>query len=297
MSADVATAPAGAPARPRRLAGAPGRRRARQARPLVWASGLIALALVLPLVFLVIEAATFGWSSIAHLVFRGLTASLLWHTVSLTAAVTACCAVLGTATAWCVERTDLPGRRLWAALVVVPVGIPDFAVAFGWRSLFDGIGGFGGALLVMTLAVYPLVFLPVAASLRDADPAHEEVARSLGVGGWGTYWRVTVGQARTAVLGGSLLVALVVLAEYGAFEILGYQTFTTEIFTELHNGFDTSAACGLSLVLVLLSLVVLVGEGASRGRGRAARVGASTARTSGRQALGRWRAPAVGALG
>ncbi|MGH9108072.1 MAG: ABC transporter permease [Acidimicrobiales bacterium] len=304
MSADVATAPAGAPARPRRLAGAPGRRRARQARPLVWASGLIALALVLPLVFLVIEAATFGWSSIAHLVFRGLTASLLWHTVSLTAAVTACCAVLGTATAWCVERTDLPGRRLWAALVVVPVGIPDFAVAFGWRSLFDGIGGFGGALLVMTLAVYPLVFLPVAASLRDADPAHEEVARSLGVGGWGTYWRVTVGQARTAVLGGSLLVALVVLAEYGAFEILGYQTFTTEIFTESQVGFNAPAACGLSLVLVLVGLVLVVGERALQGRRRGGGDGTGAGPAGGtvdvgprpgrQRRLGRSAAPVVG---
>lgn len=266
------------------------------AGPMVWASALVALALALPLVFLVVEAASFGWSAIAPLVFRGLTASLLFHTIGLTAAVTACAAIVGTMAAWCVERTDLPGRRLWAALVVVPVGIPDFAVAFGWRSLFAGIGGFGGALLVMTLAVYPLVFLPVAASLRDADPGQEEVARSLGVGRLATFLRVTVGQARTAVLGGSVLVALIVLAEYGAFEILGYQTFTTEIFTQLQTGFDTDAACGLSLVLVLCSLVVLAGEGASRGRGRAARVGSAAARVS-RLPLGRWRAPTLGGMG
>ena len=84
----------------------------------------------------------------------------------------------------------------------------------------------------MTLAVYPLVYLPVAASLRGADPGQEEVARSLGVGRLRTFWRVSVGQARLAILGGSVLVALVVLAEYGAFEILGFRTFTTEIFTE-----------------------------------------------------------------
>ena len=96
--------------------------------------------------------------------------------------VTALCAVVGTLAAWFVERTDLPCRRLFAILVVIPLGIPDFVVSFGWRAIFPSIGGFWAAVLVMTLAVYPLVFLPVAASLRGADPAQEEVARSLGLG-------------------------------------------------------------------------------------------------------------------
>ena len=124
----------------------------------------------------------------------------------------------------------------------------------------------------MTLAVYPLVYLPVAASLRGADPGQEEVARSLGSGRVRTFVRITLGQARAAILGGCLLVALVLLAEYGAFEILGYQTFTTEIFTEI-NGYSFAAACALSLVLVLLSLLVLAGEGMLRGRGRVSRSG------------------------
>ncbi len=96
--------------------------------------------------------------------------------------VTALCAVLGHALAWFVERTALPGRRMWAVLVVIPLGIPDFVVSFGWKAIFPAFGGFWAAVLVMTLAVYPLVFLPVAANMRNADPAQEEVARSLGLG-------------------------------------------------------------------------------------------------------------------
>ncbi len=137
------------------------------------------------------------------------------------------------AAAWLVERTNLPGRRVFAVLLVVPLAIPDFVVSFGWSSLFIWVQGFRGAVIVMTLAVYPLVYLPVAASLRGADPGQEEVARSLGVGRVRTFVRITLGQARGAILGGCLLVALVLLAEYGAFEMLGYQTFTTEIFTNL----------------------------------------------------------------
>ena len=96
-------------------------------------------------------------------------------------------------------------------------------------------------------------------------------ARRRWPGAWGsarrrTFARITLGQAKGAILGGCLLVALVLLAEYGAFEILGYQTFTTEIFTEFH-GYSFAASCALSLVLVLLSLLVLAGEGALRSRG------------------------------
>jgi iron(III) transport system permease protein len=282
--------PAGPRAQPARLRA--GRRRApARAAPRPWGllalSVTVAVVLVAPLAFLLVEAHSAGTSTIVHLIFRSLTASLLWNTVRLTVVVTVLCAVIGTATAWFVERTDLPGRRVWAVLVVVPLAIPDFVVSFGWASLSTWVQGFRGAVLVMTLAVYPLVYLPVAASFRGADPGQEEVARSLGAGRLQAFWRITLGQARVAIFGGCLLVALVILAEYGAFEILGYQTFTTEIFTEFNVSFNVPTASALSLVLVLLSLLVLSGEGLARGRARVSRVGALTQRAAAPQRLGR----------
>jgi iron(III) transport system permease protein len=259
---------------------------------LITLSAAVAVVLALPLVFLLIEAQGAGTSTIVHLIFRSLTATLLWNTVRLTVVVTVLCAVIGTTAAWFVERTDLPGRRLWAVLVVVPLAIPDFVVSFGWASLSTWVQGFRGAVLVMTLAVYPLVYLPVAASFRRADPGQEEVARSLGVGRLRTFWRITLAQARVAILGGCLLVTLVILAEYGAFEILGYQTFTTEIFTEFNVSFNVPTACALALVLVLVSLVVLLGERLARGRGRVSRSGPLAQRVAHRQPLGRAK-PAV----
>jgi iron(III) transport system permease protein len=264
-------------------------RRTHRPVALLTLSWLVAAVLALPLVFLLIEAHGAGVSEVAHLIARPLTGSLLWNTVRLTVVVTLACAVIGTAAAWCVERTDLPGRRAWAVLVVVPLAIPDFVVGFGWNSLWAWAHGFFGAVIVMTLAVYPLVYLPVAASLRSADPGQEEVARSLGSGRARTFARITLGQAKGAILGGCLLVTLVLLAEYGAFEIVGYQTFTTEIYSEF-NSYGFAASCALSLVLVLLSLLVLAGEGMVRGRGRVTRPGPMAQRTSPPQRLGwaRW---------
>src|ERR1700685_2978596 len=214
----------------------PGRRSGRRRLPpfLTSAAVLVSVAVLVPLVFLVVQAVQVGWAQLHQLLFRSLTATLIWHTVSLVVVVTALSAIVGTLAAWFVERTDIPCRRLLAILVVIPLGIPDFVVSFGWRAIFPGFGGFWAAVLVMTLAVYPLVFLPVAANMRNADPAQEEVARGLGLGRLSTFWKVIVGQARLAILGGAVLVALVCLAEFGAFEILGFRTLTTEAYTEFN---------------------------------------------------------------
>jgi iron(III) transport system permease protein len=271
---------------------APAATRSRRGRGLVGVAVVIAIALLLPLAFLVIQAVQVGWSTLSPLLFRHLTATLLWNTITLLVAVSFASAVIGTAAAWCVERTNVPGRRWWAVLVVLPIAIPDFVVSFGWVSVAPSVHGFRGAVLVMTLASYPLVYLPVAASMRGTDPAQEEIARGLGLGRFETFWRVTLAESRVAILGGSLIVALAMLAEYGAFEILRFQTFTTTIFTEFHVGYDPAAACGLSLVLVLLSLLVLGGEAGARGRSRTNRSSRAAARAIPRHQLGRAKIPA-----
>ena len=113
----------------------------------------------------------------------------------------------------------------------------------------------------------------MASALANLDAGLEEAARSLGLGPWQAFWRITLRQIWPAVLGGCLLVTLALLAEYGAFEIVQYQTFTVEIFTEFKLGFDTAAACALSLVLVALSVAALGGELSLAGRGRSWRAG------------------------
>ena len=113
---------------------------------LLGAAVAVAAVMLAPLVFLLIEAHGAGLATLARLIWRPLTAALLWNTVRLMVVVTALCAVIGTLAAWCVERTSLPGRRVWAVLVVVPFAIPDFVVSFGWASLTTWAQGFRGAV-------------------------------------------------------------------------------------------------------------------------------------------------------
>jgi iron(III) transport system permease protein len=246
----------------------------------------VALLALLPLGFVAWQTVDTGWSEAVRLVFRDRTAELLWNTVRLTVGCVGISLVLGVGAAWLVERSDLPGRRLWTVLLVAPLAVPSFVNAFGWISIAPSYDGYGGAVLITTLSYFPLVFLPAAAALRGLDPGLEESAYSLGIGRAATFFRVVLPQLRPAVLGGALLVALHLLSEFGALALLRYPTFTTAIYDQFQSSFNSSAATMLASVLVLLCLALLLAELGLRGRGRYARIGGGAPRPVARARLG-----------
>ncbi len=260
---------------------------------LIGAAAFAAALVLLPILVKIVKAAGLSAGSVAHLLLRPLVGRLLMNTVGLVVAASASCAVIGTATAWLVERTDLPGRKVWAALAVAPLAIPPFISSYAWVSLSNGLQDFAGALLVVTSAYYPLVYLPVAAALRGLDPGLEETARSLGHGSWGCFFRVVAPQLRPALYGGILLVALDVLIEFGAFALLRFRTFTTELYAQYRTGLDGPESSLLALVLIALCLVCVVGELKLRGQARYARVGSGARRIAAPVPLGWVRWPAV----
>ena len=276
----------------RRVAG----RRHLAPRVLTTISLLVVAVVLSPLGLVIVQAVQAGWGQIWPVLDRAYVATLLWNTVRLALVVTALSAVLGTGAAWLTERTALPGRRLWGVLLLVPIVLPDFVLAWAWSSVFPAVHGYLGAVLVMTLHLYPLVYLPMAAAFRAADPGQEEAARALGLSKWAAWLRVSVRQARGTLLGGCLLVSLALLGYYGGFEDLRYQTFTTAIFGELQTQFAPAVASSLSLVLVALSILVLSGEAAFRERGRLQRTGAGTQRAQRPLPLGRARSIALIAI-
>ncbi|WP_428491890.1 ABC transporter permease [Rhodopila sp.] len=257
-------------------------------------AGLVVAALVLlPLTYTINEALQVDRQDAIDLVFRPLVGELLLNTLSLVLATTLLSAVLATAAAWCVERTDLPGRQVWGVLAAVPLAIPAFVSSFAWISLSLRLQDFAGAVVVVTCSYYPLVYLPVAAALRGMDPALEETARALGQTGWGSFRRVVLPQLRPALLGGMLLVALDTLVEFGALSLLRFRTFTTEIYAEYRTGFDPSEIALLAMILLALCLVCLAAELWVRGGARYARVGRGSRRASTPHRLGRARYPVL----
>jgi iron(III) transport system permease protein len=255
----------------------------------------VAVALI-PLVYLGVRTGEAGWSRIVDELFTRRVAVLAGRSLALAAVVTAACTALGVAAAFLVTRTDLPGRRVFGVLAALPLAVPTYVAGFAWISTVDSFAGFWAGALVLTLCSYPYVYLPAAAALAGADPAQEEVSRSLGRGAWRTFTDVTLRQVRPAVAAGALLVALYVLSDFGAVSILRVDTFTRAIFTAFNLGFDRTGALVLSTVLVALTVLLIGGELLTRARGaRYARVGgAGRPPTRLRLRAGRW--PAAAAL-
>lgn len=251
---------------------------------------------LLPVGYVIARARLAGWTEVERLLLRPRVGELLVNTARLTAAVTAASVLLGTGTAVLVERTDVPGRRWWRAALALPLAVPAFITTYGWVALTRDVQTFWGAVMVLTLAYFPLVHLPVAAALRGLDPAWEESARGLGLGSAASFRRLMLPLLRPAISAGALLVALHILSEFGALALLRFDTFTTAIFTQYQLTFDSTAAAVLAGVLILLCLAVLALELVLRGRARYARLGSGAARVAAPARLGRWRVPALALL-
>jgi iron(III) transport system permease protein len=230
-----------------------------------------------------------------------------WRTVQLAVLVSTAAALIGVSLAWLLTRTDLPLAPVWRVLAPLPLVIPSFIGAAAFiaglgpdgilRDLLELVGyhsptpfrGLGASVFVLTLVTYPLVYLPVAARLAAVPPQLEESSRLLGDRPARTFWRVILPLIRGAVAGGTLLVLLYCLSEFGAVQLLGYDTLTRVVYaTRLA---DRAASFTAAAILVVMALAAIVIERRLRGP-LDQRTGAASRR--GRAVpLARWRAPAT----
>jgi iron(III) transport system permease protein len=257
---------------------------------------LVAATSLLPLGFVVWSTAELGWAGAWDLLNRPRFDDLLWNTTRLLVGGVALSVVLGVGWAWLVVRTDLPLAGLWHGVLCAPLAVPAFVNGYGWVSTTHAVQSYGGAVLVVSLSYYPLVYLPAVAALRRLDSTAEDVAASLGTGAWSSFLRVVLPTISPAVLGGALLVGLHLLGEYGALQLLNYPTLTTGILDQYRVSFNGPAATTLALVLVAFCLLLLGLELLARGRRRRSRLGSGVARTATRHRLGRATPAWVGAL-
>jgi iron(III) transport system permease protein len=231
----------------------------------------------------------------------------------LAAVVGAGTIVVGVPIAWLTTRTDVPGRRWWAILTVVPLAIPSYVLGFAFVAAFGPRGalqsvlepfgverlpdiyGLPGAAIVLILASYPYVVLAVRAGMLREDAGLEEAARILGDNRRTAFRRVTVPLLAPAILAGTLLAVLYALSDFGAVSLLQFDSFSRAIYLQYRATFDRSLAAILALFLVGLAFAVTWGE--SRMRRRAREFSARPARRPATiVALGSWRWPATGFL-
>lgn len=247
----------------------------------------IAAIVVIPVAVTIIQALQEGVGPALRAVKSGSSLTLLGKTALVALVATPLCGFFGVGAAWFIERCLLPGRRVWALLVVSPLMVPLFVTSYAYATLGSWLTGFWGSVSIIAFSYFPIVYLLVAASLRVMDPALEETARALGLSAWRTFVRVVLPQLRPALYGGLLLVFLDALVEFDAFVAFKYQTFSLNIYYQYQVSFSASGAAALSFFSVVLCLLVLFGENRIRRGANYTRISHGSRRPIVRYELGR----------
>jgi len=241
----------------------------------------------------------------------------LWNTVWTAASSSAVAMTVGTALAFLLVRTDLPGRRVMRTLVILPYAIPPFFGAIAWAQLLGPQGYllrpllnlFGieqapwtiytpsGIVMVMAIHFFPFVFLTVAGALERMDVSLEEAARTSGAGTLQVMRQITIPLVLPAMLAGGVLAFMGAVANFGIPALLGLRArffvLTTSIYASL-NIPDFALATARSMLLVGLSVGALsLQRWTQRGEGRFAVIGGKAIHPQPLR-LGGWRWPAFG---
>jgi iron(III) transport system permease protein len=255
-----------------------------------------ALIAASPLLYLLVRTQAAGWQDILDILVRQRTLELSLSSLGLAAGVAVSCMVIGVPVAWIVTLAEIPGGRWWLVAVSLPLAVPSYVAAYTWLAAFPGVQGFAPTWALLTLCSLPYVILPVAAVLSRIDPAHADVARTLGLRRWQAARRITVPLVAPAAAAGGLLTALYTLSDFGAVSLLRFDTFTRVIQTSYRAAFDRTSAAVLATVLVLLAALCVLLERSMRGRHELWRVGSGTSRPNTRQCLGVWKWPVTAGL-
>lgn len=253
-------------------------------------AGLVAAICVLPHVSVLIAAfmgSTDTLQSLAATVLGRYTGT----TIALLILVVFFSTIIGTVTAWIVTTTEFRGRRVLEIALVLPLAFPAYVLAYAYTHVLDHPGivqsslravmgwgprdywfpeirSLGGAVAMLTLVLYPYVYLLARAAFSSQSATTFFAAQSLGQSRFGAFWRVSLPMARPAIASGAMLVGMETIADFGTVSYFGVQTFAVGIYSSWFTFADRAAAAQLSLGLLSFALLLAILERINRGEAR-----------------------------
>jgi iron(III) transport system permease protein len=250
-----------------------------------WALGTLGIALVLaaPMLWVLGIAAEPSGDIWSHLVETVLS-RLIWTTLALMTGVGIGTFIIGTGTAWIVTMCRFPGQKIFEWALLIPMAVPAYVIAYVYTDLLEysgpiqglirDLGGFetrrdywffdirslGGAIAMMTLVLYPYVYLLARAAFLEQSVCVLEASRTLGRGPWASFFKVALPLARPAIAVGVSLVMMETLNDFGTVDFFAVATFTTGIFDVWLNMNSPSGAAQLATVMLVFVIVLIALE-------------------------------------
>ncbi len=195
--------------------------------------------------------------------------------------------LIGVACAWLTSVCVFPGKRLFSWALLLPLAFPGYIIAYTYTGMLDfagplqgalrdatgwGYGDYyfpeirslGGAITMLSLVLYPYVYLLARAAFLEQSVCVLEVSRTLGCSVWASFYRVALPLARPAIVAGLSLALMETLSDYGTVAYFGLDVFTTGIFRTWFGFGDAAAAAKLAAILLLFVFTLVVVERASR---------------------------------
>ncbi len=252
----------------------------------------MATALILALPVMVIFAFIFVpagevWQHLSDTVLP----DYIYNSLVLMLEVTIGTLAIGISTAWLTTMCRFPGRRFFEWALLLPLAMPAYIIAYTYTGMFDAAGpiqtsfrewsglSYGdywfpdirslwGAGTMLSLTLYPYIYLMSRAAFLEQSVCVLEVSRTLGNGPWRTFFKVALPLARPAIVAGLSLALMETLADYGTVQYFGLSTFTTGIFRTWFGMDDSAAAAQLAAVLLGFVFTLILLERWSRRRMR-----------------------------
>ncbi len=252
---------------------------------------VVALLLLIPVAGII--AGIFGadggaWAHISRTTLPELATNSLILAVGVAVGVV----IVGTLCAWLTAQRDFPGRAVFEWLLILPLAVPAYVMAytytdvlqyagplqsalremFGWQARgdywFPDVRSLGGAATLMTFVLYPYVYVLARVAFLEQSTSYSEAGRTFGYSRFGIFWRISLPLARPAIAAGTALALMETLADYGTVSYFGIPTFTTGIFNAWFSQGDRASAGKLAVILMMFVAVVMVVEHAARRRSR-----------------------------
>ena len=211
----------------------------------------------------------------------------IFNSFALAAGVCVGTSLLGITTAWLCSACSFPGRRLFSWALLLPLAFPPYIIAYTYTGMLDFAGplqtllrgvfhweygdywfpeirSLGGAIVMISLVLYPYVYLLVRTAFSEQSASLREASHMSGVGTYRTFLTINLPLARPAIVAGLTLVVMETLADYGTVQYFGVSTFTTGIFRTWFGLGDRVAATQLASILLLCVFAIILAERYSR---------------------------------
>lgn len=247
---------------------------------------LLLLAILAPLAAVLAFATADTGGLWAHL-RATLLQTYVVNSLLLVSGVVAVAAALGVGLAWLVTTHDFPGRRLLEYALILPLAMPAYILAYAWTDMlqvtgpvqellrqmtgwsvrdywFPEIRSLGGAIFVLSLGLFPYLYLLARAAFTEQSASATEAARTLGLSHLAAFRRVALPMARPAIAAGAILVGMETLADFGAVKYFELEVFTTGIYRAWFATGNPAAAAQLASLMLACVLLAVILERASR---------------------------------